>query len=307
MAAVKHARPLKKGDTIGIAAPSSPFERNEFMRGVHQLEKMGFTVHFRKDIFDQNRYLAGTDQRRAEELVELFASSKIAAIMFARGGYGSQRIIPLLDASTIAAHPKPVIGFSDITALLTFLRQACDIPTFYGPVLTMLGKHKEEVTAESLAAALTSAEPLGELPHGDAKVLKPGGAEGKLVGGCLSLIASSMGTPYELKTNDAVLFIEEIGEKMYAIDRMLTQLKNAGIFQGVRGIVVGSIVPHDGERYELEAILNDVLADFAGPIVTEFPAGHAHPFVTLPLGVSVRIHAESGAQPALIADQGSFT
>ncbi len=303
---MKRARPLKQGDTIGIAAPSSPFDKGEFKRGIHILEKLGFNVHHRKDIFDQNRYLAGTDERRAEELTQLFQDPKIAAIMFARGGYGSQRIIPLLEEQVISAHPKPVVGFSDLTALLAYARQSCGLPTFYGPVLTLLGKNKEDITAERLAAALTTAGPLGQLPSGDAQTLRPGSAEGVLVGGCLSLISSSLKTPYELQTEGAILFIEEIGEKMYSIDRMLTQIKNAGMLRGVRGVIVGSIVPHEGEPYDLPSILAEIFADFEGPIVTNFPAGHTHPFVTLPLGVTTRVDASAGGAPSITATQGAF-
>lgn len=303
---MKRARPLKPGDTIGIAAPASPFDRGEFKRGVTLLEKMGFNVFHRKDIFDQNRYLAGTDERRAEELTELFQNPRIKAIMFARGGYGSQRVIPLLDPDIIMAHPKPVIGFSDLTALLTFLRQVCSVPTFYGPVLTMLGKFKEEVTAEQLAVALTAEDSMGELPIGDSKVIREGAAEGKLVGGCLSIICSSMGTPYQLDAGDAVLFIEDVGEKLYAIDRMLTQLKNAHVLDSVRGVIVGSIVLDGSEPYDLESTVVDVLSNFQGPIVMNFPAGHTHPFVTLPLGTSVRIEANGDTPPTLCATGRSF-
>jgi len=297
---MKHARPLKKGDTIGIAAPSSPFDKGDFKRGVQMLENLGFNVYHRKDIFDQNRYLAGTDRRRADELMELFQNKKIHAVMFARGGYGSQRIIRLIDPEVVRSHPKPVIGFSDITALLTYLRQTCNVPTMYGPVLTMLGKHKEDVTADRLAAALTSEDALGSLPVGDAKIYRPGSAEGVLVGGCLSLISTSIGTPYELQADNALLFIEEIGEKMYAIDRMITQLKNTKILENVSGIVIGSIVPEEGEVYDLEAILDEVLDDFKGPIITDFPSGHTHPFITLPLGITMKIEAEGG-KPILTA------
>ena len=303
---MKHARPLKKGDTIGIAAPSSPFDKGDFKRGVHMLENLGFNVFYRKDIFDQNRYLAGTDRRRADELLELFQNKNIHAIMFARGGYGSQRIIRLIDAEIIRTHPKPVVGFSDITALLTYLRQTCSVPTMYGPVITMLGKHKEDVTADRLAAALTTEDALGDLPTGDAKTYREGSAEGIMVGGCLSLISTSIGTPYELQADGAILFIEEIGEKMYAIDRMLTQLKNAKILNKVRGIVIGSIIPEEGEVYDLNAILAEVLEGFGGPIIADFPAGHTHPFITLPLGVTMKMEAAINAKPSLTATGRAF-
>jgi muramoyltetrapeptide carboxypeptidase len=304
---MKQPKALKPGDTIGVAAPASPFDRGEFKRGVHALEKLGFGVHYRKDIFDQNRYLAGTDDRRAEELASLFANPKIKAIMFARGGYGSQRVIPLLDDEAISAHPKPVVGFSDITALLNHLRQRCGVPTFYGPVLTMLGRNAEGITAQQLAASLTASEPLGVLPCGDARTLREGEATGPIVGGCLSLICSSMGTPYELDADGAILFIEETGEKIYVLDRMLTQLKNAGMFAAARGIVVGSIVQHEGEEQDLQSMLGDVLGSFDGPVVTDFPAGHSHPFVTLPLGLSATLKASAESKPTLEITQRTFS
>lgn len=304
---MKKVRALQKGDTIGIAASASPFDRNEFKKGVKAIETMGFSVYHRDDIFDQTRYLAGSDKRRAEELHELFKSPKIKAIMFARGGYGSQRIIPLLDPKLICNHPKPVIGFSDVTALLTFLRQECGSPTFYGPVVSSFAKECDSITKEYLHAALTTSGPLGEIPVGSAIVLKAGRAEGALVGGCLSLINSSMGTPYELKTEGSVLFIEEIGEKVYVLDRMLTQLKNAGKFSDVKGIVFGSIITQQGEPHDVHAMIKDVFSDFAGPIVVDYPAGHTKTFVTLPLGAQCEIDATEADKPRLKFKTGLLT
>lgn len=296
---MKLSRALKKGDAIGVAAPSSPFDRAKFMKGVHALEKMGFSVHYRKDIFDQNRYLAGTDSRRAEELAELMLDKRIAAVMFARGGYGSQRIIPLIDAAAFAESGKPVVGFSDLTALLAFLRQRCNLPTFYGPVVTQLGTARGALTGEALFRALTTCGALGNMPMGKARTIKPGKASGPIVGGCLSLINSSLGTPYALEPVGSVLFIEEINEKVYVLDRMLTQLKNSGILREATGIVFGSILPPEDEPHDVEAMIRDVLSDFAGPIVMDFPAGHIDEFVTLPLGAEVSLDAEEGREPAL--------
>lgn len=297
---------LQKGDAIGIAASASPFDKNEFKKGVKVLEEMGFNVYYRKDVFDQSRYLAGSDERRAEELMELFSNSKIRAILFARGGYGSQRIIPLLNSQILTKYKKPIVGFSDVTALLTYLRQNFSIPTYYGPVVTMLGKKSDNLTRECLLSALTTKDPLGEMPLGKAAVLKPGETQGKFVGGCLSLINSSIGTNYDLDTKDSVLFIEEVGEKIYVLDRMLTQLKNAKKFEGVKGIVFGSIILREGENYDVRTMILDVLSDFKGPIVMDYPAGHANSFVTLPLGVEVLLTAPPDSKPQLIFKTGWF-
>jgi muramoyltetrapeptide carboxypeptidase len=291
------ARALKPGDVVGIAASSSPFDRNLFLKGIRALERMGFTPFYRHDIFDQNRYFAGTDQRRADEFVELLANKDVAAIMFARGGYGSQRVIPLLDAQALAAHGKPVVGFSDMTALLAFLRQRAMLPTLYGPVVTQLGKEPSAATLTALQRALSTAGPLGPIPAAAAATMRPGTARGPLVGGCLSLINSSIGTPYALNAEGAILFLEDTGEKVYVIDRMLTQLKNAGLIARARGIIFGSMLPPEGDQADIDAMLRDVLADFEGPVVTRFPAGHVGDFVTLPLGVEAELTAPDLALP----------
>lgn len=305
--AMKKQRALKSGDVIGIAAPASPFDRNVFQKGVRALEKLGFEAYYRKDIFDQNRYFAGSEARRAGEFMELVERKNISAIMFARGGYGSQRIIPLLDAARIAEFKKPFVGFSDLTALLTFLRQSAGVPTMYGPVITQLANSPAGITAESLMRALTSEGPLGQVPTDGARILKPGRASGKLVGGCISLINSSIGTPYELDTTDSILFLEDTGEKVYVIDRMLTQLKASGAFDSVKGIVFGSLNPLEGEPHEVDKAILDVLSDFEGPVVKSFPAGHVEDFVTLPLGTHVDLDAEvAGDKPRLTYTEGLF-
>lgn len=293
------SKALKKGDTIGIAAPASPFDKNLFMHGVHALEKMGFKTFYQRDIFDQDRYLAGDDSRRANELMEMFKSRNINAIMFARGGYGSQRIIPLLDSSVILKHRKPVIGFSDLTALLTFLNQKCSAPVFYGPVMTQLGQKNMDFTQQHLFKALTTCLPLGEMPIGNAKILREGSSKGKLTGGCIALINSSIGTPYELDTKGSILLLEDIGEKVYVLDRMLTQLKNSGKLDDVRGIIFGSLIPPEGEKHSLDEMIEDVLSGFMGPVIMDFPAGHCSDFVTLPLGVSVEIKASQDSPPVV--------
>lgn len=274
------------------------------MKGVHAMEKLGFKVGYRKDIFDQNRYLAGTDSRRAEEFTELMKDKGVAAVMFARGGYGSQRIIPLLDADSIAQNPKPVVGFSDITALLTFLRQRCGVPTFYGPVITQVGSARGEHTGGALLDALTTRGARGPLPMGGARTVRPGKASGPVVGGCLSLINSSMGTPYELDPSGAILFIEEINEKVYVLDRMLTQLKNSGMLGASSGIVFGSIIPPEDEPHDIGAMIGDVLAGYAGPVIMDFPAGHIDDFVTIPMGARAELAAADGARPSLTYTSG---
>lgn len=287
------ATSLKKGDCIGIAAASSPFDKNLFKHGVALLKKSGFEVYHREDIFSQERYLAGSDQRRAEELTELFLKTSVKAILFARGGYGAQRIIPHLTPKLLKKHKKPVVGFSDITPLLTFLRQEAEIPCVYGPVITQLGNKPSEQTLERLLAILTRQEPYPPVDLSEGLIIRQGNADGPLIGGCLSLINTSMGTPYELKMEKGIFFFEDTNEKVYALDRMLTQLKNAGKFGRLQGVLIGSLDPHEKETHSCEAMLRDIFKDFEGPVVAGFPAGHTNDFVSLPMGVSVTLDTQS--------------
>lgn len=299
---------LQKGDLIAIAAPASPFERGVFLHSVKKLQNLGFKVTFRKDIFSKERYLAGNDSRRAEELNQFFADPNVKAIFFARGGYGTQRILHLLDIETIKANPKIILGYSDITALHIFLYRHDIGGTFYGPNAAKHFKHASKKTVEIMLNTVSSTAPLGKLTMAGARVLKQGSAEGILVGGCLSLISSSIGTHYELPTEDATLFLEDVSEPVYKYDRMLTHLKAAGKLRGVKGIIFGPLTLPKGENAKwLDEMLKDVLAEFPGPIIYNFPSGHLpfeKLFITLPLGVKARLSTKPLAlevlEPALV-------
>ncbi|PIR16497.1 MAG: LD-carboxypeptidase [Deltaproteobacteria bacterium CG11_big_fil_rev_8_21_14_0_20_49_13] len=289
---------LQKDDLIAVAAPASPFARAEFVFAVKKLRALGFKVTFRKDIFAKDRYLAGTDERRADEINSFFAESAVKAICFARGGYGTQRILPLLDIETIKANPKIVFGYSDITALHIYLYHHGIGGSFYGPTIARHLKHAPQKTIDILFGLLSSASPAGRLPVNGAKAFKKGTAEGTLIGGCLSLVTTSIGTPYELPTDDAILFLEDVGEPVYVYDRMLTHLKAAGLLRNVKGIVFGTLglkLNKNEKTAWLKKTLDTTLGDFPGPIVTNFPTGHLDLkslFVTLPLGVKARLRTE---------------
>lgn len=274
---------------IGIAAPASPFPKKEFQKGIAVLKKMGFGVFYHPHIFSRKNYLAGDDKRRAKELTDLFKNKKVKAILFARGGYGSQRIIPLLNPALLKKNRKAVFGFSDITALLTFLRQAAKIPTFYAPSVTQLGKENSFTLSHFKQIFIRKQN----ISLKGCKILNSGKASGRLVGGCLSLITSSIGTSYDLDTKNAILFLEDVGEKVYAVDRMLTQLKNSGKLKTVRGILIGTLEPVKGEAHSMEAMLQDIFKDFRGPVVTNFPSGHAKKFITLPLGKKMTLDTKN--------------
>lgn len=284
---------IQKGDLIAVAAPSGAFDKKEFLFAVKKLQELGFNVIFRNDIFSKERYFAGSDSRRAEELNQFFADPNVKAIFFARGGYGTQRILPLLDMESIKLNPKVILGYSDITALHSFLYHHEIGGTFYGPTVARHFRHAPKNTIKLLINAISSTSPIGNITSTGAKIQKHGIAEGKLIGGCISIITSSIGTPHELPTENSILFLEDVSEPVYKYDRMLTQLKAAGKLRDVKGIIFGSLSLSKGEdKKVLKGMLKDVLADFPGPIVTDFPTGH-YPleklFVTLPFGVRARL------------------
>lgn len=282
---------LKPGDLIGIAASASPFEREAFEEGVLVLKNMGFEVYFRPDIFEKKSYLAGSDTRRAEELLELLNNPQIKAVLFARGGYGLMRLLPALDSKKISSEPKIVLGYSDITSLHLYLMQKKGWPIFYGPVVAKdLKLAMDAATRGSLYQALTQVGALPEMHFPETVALKPGVCEGVVTGGCLSLVVASLGTPYEIATDDRILFLEDINEKAYAVDRMLTQLTLAGKLQKVRGLIFGSFA-NGGDLSHYRETVEDVLRDFKGPVLFNFPAGHSPVKITLPLGVKARLDA----------------
>lgn len=283
---------LKKGSTIGIVAPSSPFSEKRFIIGVDILKSMGFLVKYNEAIFKKNNYLAGTDDERACELNLMLSDPDVDAVMFARGGYGVQRVMPQLDLSEFRNRPKLIVGYSDLTTLLSYVSSTLGVACLYGPVVAGLAD-SDDRTLLSLENALTSTEPL-KMESKNLKVIGSGEAEGRLLGGCLSLLTSSVGTEYCIKGKGAILFIEDHGEKVYRYDRMLTQLKNAGILKMFSGIIFGAmgLVEEESDSKEyLWKMIGELLHDFKGPIVYGLSSGHILPFITLPLGVKCSLVA----------------
>lgn len=294
--AVTRPLALQEGDCIGLAAPASPFDRQAFVAGVAAVQALGFRVSYTPRLFETYRYLAGTDTARAAELNSLFANPDIKAIFCCRGGYGSQRLLPHLDATLIRTHPKIFMGCSDLTTLLLYLYGQCRLVTFHGPVVAgdlRLGlgaavqRQLKGVLSGDVEAMQPPASHLETLT-----VLRPGEATGRLLGGCLSLFVCTIGTPFQPDTRGTVLFLEDRGERLYAIDRMLTYLKLAGVFDGVRGLVFGQLELVEADRhlpYGMPEVILDVLGDLDIPILYGFPAGHCQQPLTLPLGVRVAI------------------
>lgn len=287
---------LQKGDTIGIVAPSGPTTKEKIEQGILGLENLGYKVKMGKSCYSHYGYLAGKDNERAEDINKFFEDESVDAIMCLRGGYGAPRILNLLDYEVIKNNPKIFIGYSDITALHIAFNQLCDLVTFHGPMATIeVYKGMDEYTEGYLLRALTNKEPMGLISNPtdvEIKVLVEGQAEGEITGGNLSLIAGTIGTPYEINTIGKLLFIEEIDEEPYKVDRMLTQLALAGKFDDANGVILGDFnncERKDENSLTLMQVIEDILVPYNIPIIYNLKAGHCEPKVTLPLGVKAKI------------------
>lgn len=284
---------LQKNDLIRIVAPSSPFDKQAFMAGVSVLKQWGFKIRYQKDIFAKKDYLAGDDKRRACELIAALRDKKTKAILFARGGYGVMRLLPYLDKARLNPKPKIVLGCSDITPLLDYCRTRFGWPTFYGPNVISEGLHNEKdvLTRSAFLQCLTAKKAWLKKTFPQSKIMRHGTAVAPIVGGCLTLICATMGTPYEMNTDNKILFLEDTGEKPYRIDRLLTQLKLAGKFKKCRGIIFGASLAHASMQENIK-LIRDVLGEFRIPIVFNFPMGHTKQMVTVPLGVKAKLDTQ---------------
>jgi muramoyltetrapeptide carboxypeptidase len=289
---------LNKGDTVSIVAPAGPIEKRDALeRGIATLERMGFRAKFDDRIFQSSRYLAGTDAARAEELMQAFEDPSVQAVISLRGGYGCSRLIPLLEEKRLRPHPKIFMGFSDLTTLHLFFGKRFGWITIHGPMATSSALGDITPAEEQHLLSLWTDpgyHPTFGLSQFETWV--PGVAEGMLTGGCLSIIAASIGTPYEINTEGKILFLEDQGEAPYRIDRMLTHLYLAGKLQSLAGIVLGDFPdcePTQG-NYTVSDVLEEILSELNVPIIANFPAGHAALNWAIPLGAKARIDANAG-------------
>jgi muramoyltetrapeptide carboxypeptidase len=286
---------LHPGDTVGIVAPASSFKREHFEAGCDALRRMGYEPVYDESIFAHDFYFAGSVERRARELEEMFSRDDVKAILCARGGYGANYLLQALDVRKIIAHPKIFVGYSDITTLLTYLSDAARIMTFHGPMVTKDFAKLDGLQIESWQSALSGAEnwrlDLGS--NSGVKALALGSGEGLLYGGCLSMLVASLGTPYQIQTDGTILFIEDVATKPFQIDRMLMQLKLAGKLTGVRGIIFGEMldcVQAPNQGYTLEQVVIKVVGELGVPVAYGLRSGHvSRQNITLPLGVNARL------------------
>ena len=280
---------LAKGDTIGVVAPSYSPRPGWLARGVKALERAGFPVVLDPEIAELRRFTRKEDERRAENFMGIWLDPRVKAVIGGTGGYGAVRMIPYLDADVFRANPKTFVGYSDITALHLWLMRCAGLRVFHGPTVDDLIPSGRDPTMASLLAALTTPRPSARIGRDLARAVRPGRASGRLVGGNLSLVQQTIGTPYEIQVRDAILFLEETRDPMSVVDERLVHLRAAGLLRQVRGIVVGQLTLDRSEEDEFEDFLLDLLADLDVPILMDFPAGHEVPNLTLPLGTEVEL------------------
>jgi muramoyltetrapeptide carboxypeptidase len=281
---------LMPGDKVGIAAPASPFDRKKLYQGIAVLESMGFRIAIPDDLFSRKGYLAGQDTCRADQVNRLFADREVKAIVCARGGFGSLRILSFLDYGSIRKHPKIFIGFSDISAILMALYLKCGLITFHGPTVTNL-KDATQETKEAMLSAFSSDRKL-EIKLKKGVAVKPGVASGPVLGGNLTTLSHLVGTPFEPSFTGRILLLEDLGEAPYRIDRMLTHMKLAGCFNGLAGIVLGSF-KDSGTLDEIYRIMEDLFKETTIPILAGFDIGHGKDNITIPLGLEATLDAGS--------------
>lgn len=296
---------LRPGDTVGIIAPAGPIDADNLEAGCAWLLRRGYQPSYLPSILDRDLYFAGTTARRLDEFHQMFSRPEIKAIICARGGYGCNYLLPSIDLGLVRANLKIFCGSSDVTTLLTYLCDAAGMVTFHGPMLNV-DVRSGGVDGEAWNAAMTSGEPSQrEFSSDEVQTLVPGAAEGVLYGGCLSLLCASLGTPYEIETRDTILFIEDLAEPAFRIDRMLMHLKLAGKFAGARGVIFGEMLncaTRTAQEYTLQQVVLRVLGDLGVPIAYGLKSGHVtRSNFTLPFGVPAKFTAGDGVSLQLAA------
>ncbi len=305
--------PLQEGDTIGILAPAGRGDMAEYSRAIELLESLGYQVKLAPSVSEGVEYLSGTDEDRAKDINDFFADDSIKAILCLRGGYGSARILPLLDYDTIAKHPKLFIGYSDITALHAAIGEKCHMVTIHGPMLSSFKDY--DYTAFTLYLfenGLSGSYPIGKLPMPEGESLTtvhPGEASGLLEGGNLTVLASLCGTPYELQGNGSLLFLEDTGVDPYQIDRLIEQLYQNGLLSRVNGILYGDFygANHKAPSESQQAIIDKIMKHYADladkPAIKHLPIGHGENNLFLPTGIHATMKAEEEGNASVTLDE----
>jgi muramoyltetrapeptide carboxypeptidase len=303
---MRKPRALRPGDRVAIVAPASPFAADQFEAGVAELRTLGFDPVWDDSVFARRSYVAGPAEVRAAAFQKAWADPDVRAVFAVRGGYGSVQLLPFLDREAVAARAKIFVGYSDNTSLLTWLTLRCGIVSFHGPMLEgRLARGDAGYDRDTFTRVLCRPDPAGFITHPAVSVLQDGEASGMLVGGTLTQLVASFGTPYAFDPpRGCVLFLDEVSERPYRLDRMLTQLRLSGVLGRASAIVFGELPQCDepGGTPAAREMLLDALGGFPGPVLFGLPSGHGpSPTLTLPLGVRARV--TGGAQPGLHVDE----
>lgn len=296
---MKKLKGLKENSTIGIIAPASPESKEFINEKIDLFKKLGFKVKQGSHLYNSYGYLAGNDKDRADDLNSMFADREIDAIVCFRGGYGSIRIVPYLNLKVIRNNPKAFCGYSDITLLLNYINKTCNFTTFHSPMIN--SDFTDSITKDYFLNVLKNNNNneiqynLKELCNNGYFILNNRDFEGNIVGGNLSIICSSIGTPYEIKFKNNILLLEDIGESPYSVDRMLSQLIFSGKLQQTSGIILGHFTncvnkPTD---FSIDEVLKEKFSSLKMPIIYNFPIGHDYPNITMPIGTKFKFFSHS--------------
>lgn len=292
---------LKFGDTLGLIAPASNTTEENVQKSIKKLVELGFKVREGKSLYKRHGFLAGDDQTRAQDINEMFADPEVDGIICIRGGTGAPRILELLDYDVIKKNPKVFIGYSDITVLHIAFNQICNLVTFHGPMVSSnMIDDFDDYSKEGLFRLIMDPDAYGKLenPEGEEIVtINSGIGIGQLAGGCLALVCSTLGTPYEIDTKGKILVLEDLGEEPYKVDRMLNQLRLAGKLQEANGIILGTFedsAPKGGyqDSQPMEEVFDDHLKRLGVPAIYNLRIGHCKPVMTVPLGVYAKLDAD---------------
>ena len=298
-------RPLRAGDCVAVVAPASGSSSEELEGGIGELRRLGFEARHTSAVAARDLFSAGTPMARARDFLAAWADPSVSAVMALRGGYGSAQLLPHLDPTVLLQAPKLFIGYSDTTALHTWLTCHVGIPTLHGPMLERrLSRGPDGYDAASLLA-LAGGQTGVELACEAAVVIRSGEARGPLFGGTLSTLVASLGTPYTFSPPEGcVLFLEDVNERPYRVHRMLTQLDQAGVLRRAQAVVFGEMRGCDESDGRITAVdaIRHAMAGFGGPVFCGFPSGHTTgPVVTLPLGTAVRVANEP--RPLIVVEE----
>jgi muramoyltetrapeptide carboxypeptidase len=288
---------LQPGDLIGIVTPASQVQAKKLDQGVAYLKTKGYDVILGKHVFDSVGYLAGRDQDRVRDFHFMFENPEIKAIISSRGGYGTPRLLDTINYDLIAKNPKIFVGYSDVTALQLALWKHTGLITFSGPMAAVeMGSGMDPFSEKYLWSILcddSSADYYPELPDNHLQIINPGKAKGRLLGGCLSLVSSVIGTKHQPDFTGSILILEDIGEQPYRIDRYLSQLKSAGILDQINGAILGQFIDCNDKEGEPTFTLDEIFSDYFDllsiPVIKNFLYGHVPKKFTIPIGVDVEM------------------